>query len=146
MTLGRSRASLNRYVWYLWCDRRVRKVECSRSICELLIISLATTPIDVVKYSHESTHWLYSVPSGRLTRETFRSAWLGPTTRTLQAYPTEEKCAMLVQPVVVRIVSSFKQLFMLRSRLVRLAYTVLPMYAPWNWRDSPSDAFTFLSF
>lgn len=71
--------------------------------------------------SWESTHWLYSVPSGHLTRETFHSAWLGPTTRTLQAYPTEKKCAGARAVSGSPIVSSFKQLFMLHDRFCLLS-------------------------
>lgn len=59
-------------------------------------------------------HWHYSVPSERLTRGTFHSVVRANDTRALGAF-TEKKCAALAQPVVVRIVSSFKQLFAAQS-------------------------------
>lgn len=75
-----------------------------------LIISLATELVVIVEHSCEGTHWYYSVPSERLTRGTFHSAVRANDTRAPATF-TEKKCAALVQPVVVRIVSSFKQLF-----------------------------------
>lgn len=38
-----------------------------------LIISLATELVVIVEHSREGTHWHYTVPSERLTRETFHS-------------------------------------------------------------------------
>lgn len=100
--------------------RYMRNTECTPSIrmymfpCRPLMISLATELVVIVEHSCEGTHWHYSVPSERLTRETFHCAVRTNDTRTPGTF-TEKKRAALAQPVVVCIVSSFKQLFTTRS-------------------------------
>jgi len=74
-------------------------------------------------------------------------AWLGPTTRAAPGVDSmEKKCAALAQPVV-RIVSSFKQLFTIWPVCLHCIYMVLPAYAPsltlQNRRDSLIKSFTY---
>lgn len=133
--------------------RHMRNTECTPRIrmytfpCRPLMISLATELVVIVEHSCEGTHWHYSVPSERLTRETFHCAVRTNDTRTPGTF-TEKKRAALEQPVVVRIhVSSFKQLFATRSAYLHSIHAA-PGLRP-IWRHQVGEiqpvAFRFLS-